>query len=218
MQQEYSDNYMKDLFVLCADLDAMNLLEGLFPRLSAIENTRIFSYDIRKHPNRDNGIRTDAHNFLRTFSTQYSHVLVVFDYEGSGENEMSAPDLANDIKNKIVANGWAVDNVEVICINPELENWVWVKSQKIAEVIDWQKTEDIYDWLAANGFERNADNYDKPTPPKEAFDALLEQTEVPHSAALFKELAEKASYKNCIEPSFIEMIDTLKLWFAEPEE
>lgn len=205
---------MKDLFVLCADLDAMNLLEGLFPRLSAIENTRIFTYDIRKHPNRDNGIRTDAHNFLRTFSTQYSHVLVVFDYEGSGENEISAPDLANDIKNKIVANGWAADNVEVICINPELENWVWVKSQKLAELINWQEEQDIYDWLAANNFPRNQNNYDKPTPPKEAFDALLDEANKVHSAALFKKIATNASYKNCIEPSFTEMIAALKSWFG----
>jgi hypothetical protein len=213
MQQEYSDNNMKDLFVLCADLDAMNLLEGLFPRLSAIENTQIFTYDIRKHPNRDNGIRTDAHIFLRPLTKQYSRVLVVFDYEGSGENKMSAPDLAADIKNKIVANGWAADNVQVICINPELENWIWVKAQKIAELIYWQEEQDIYDWLAANNFPRNQDNYDKPTPPKEAFDALLEQAGEIHSAALFKELAQNASYKNCIEPSFIEMITALKSWF-----
>jgi hypothetical protein len=44
---------MKDLIVLVADLDTENILLGLLPRIERVCGTRAFSFDIRRHINRD---------------------------------------------------------------------------------------------------------------------------------------------------------------------
>jgi len=79
---------MKDLIILVADLDTENVLLGLLPRLEHVYGTRKFTFDIKRHPYRDPGCFTGSTDFLRPFSIQYRHALVVFDREGSGQEKL----------------------------------------------------------------------------------------------------------------------------------
>ena len=49
----------KDLFVLAADLELKNALDGLLSRATDL-GVRDMSYDIERHPNRDSGCRSEA--------------------------------------------------------------------------------------------------------------------------------------------------------------
>lgn len=210
----------KKLIILAADSNTKFLLEGLLPRIPTVEGLELFDYDIFIHPRHDSGIKKEAADFLRGYTTKYQHALVIFDFEGSGvdtkktANPVFSSELAKQIEVSLVANGWDAERIKVICLDPELENWVWVKRQKIAELVDWEGVQNIDAWLENEGFEFN--EFQKPIRPKEAFEALCKQAEIPRSSALYKELAEKASYKHCVDASFLELIEQLKIWFTVP--
>ena len=204
---------MSDLIILVADKDTEQLLEGLLIRIPQTELTRSFDYKILKHPQRDGGVRTDAVDFLRTFMSDVQKLLIVFDYEGCGENQLNAVELEQKIENDLVANGWTAANICICVINPELENWVWISENAMNKHLDldWKETETIKEWLALQNFTYHINH--KPIKPKEAFQKLLEQQNITWSASLFKKLA-KSSYKNCQDPTFLKMLDCLKLWFS----
>lgn len=204
---------MKDLIILVADATIKSLLDGLLPRLRETEGIQEFSCDIFPHQYRDPGIRTGSHDFLRPFVNKYRFALVVFDYEGCGEIYKSSNDLAADMEILLAKNGWQTNRAAVICINPELENWIWVNKTRMQELIDWDKDDDVYEWLEKNGWKFNAQK-SKPLRPKEAFEALLKESNIPHSGSLYQKLASKASYKKCNDTAFLKMIEQLKIWFS----
>lgn len=205
---------MKDVVILVADKDAEQLLEGLFPRVPIVEQFPTFAYDIYRHPNHDAGVRTGAADFLRNFTATHARAFVIFDYEGCGmETVKTAIELEKEMESELVKNGWAADSVCVCCVDPEIENWVWVKSAKLEDLLYWEKG-DIYEWLKQQDTPFNADGT-KPIRPKETFDLLLEEQEEPHSSSLFKELAEKASYKLCQDRAFLKMREALRRWFLD---
>ena len=70
-----------DLFVLVADLDMANTLEGLLSRSRDV-GIRDVMFDVRRHPGRDNGCRTVSVEYLRPYLGRYDHALIVFDRHG----------------------------------------------------------------------------------------------------------------------------------------
>lgn len=56
----------KDLFVLAADLELKNALDGLPSRTRDL-GLREVSYDIERHLNRDSGCRNESVEYLRPY-------------------------------------------------------------------------------------------------------------------------------------------------------
>lgn len=206
---------MKDLIILVADLDTENVLQGLLPRLEKVYGTHGFSYDIRRHPNRDNGCLNESPDFLRSFCTAYRQALVVFDKEGSGQETRGREAIETSIETALANNGWDVENVAAIAIEPEVENWIWVNSANMSNELNWREPQVLYAWLQENGWREQ--DASKPTRPKEALEAVLRKTRKPRSASIYKNIAGKVSFTKCEDPAFLKLIDKLKSWFANPE-
>ena len=204
----------KDLIILFADQDTKNLLDGLLPRIHRIENLREFTYDIRVHVNRDNGVLNDGASFLRNFLSTHNFAIAIFDFEGCGqENNKTRGEIELSLELNLVKHGWPSDNCVTIVIEPEVENWIWVNSPHLPSSIDWSMSEDIYQWLENQKFISTGQL--KPNRPKEAFEAALRICGVARSPALYKAIASRASYKHCQEASFWKLIGALRTWFAQ---
>ena len=206
---------MKDLIILVADLDTENVLLGLLPRLENVCGTRNFSFDIKRHPYRDPGCFSGSTDFLRPFAGQYRHALVVFDREGSGQEKLTREAIEQKVESDLHRNGWSSEQIAVIAINPEVENWIWMNSPRVSNALNWKDDEPLYDWLKKNAW--LTENADKPERPKEAMETVLRKTRKARSASIYNQIAGSASFANCKDEAFLKMISILKNWFIPQE-
>lgn len=203
---------MKDLIILVADLDTENVLLGLLPRLVHVYGAREFLFDIKRHPYRDPGCATTSADFLRPFSTQYRHALVVFDREGSGKEKWTRTQIEEKIEKELAENGWQAGLAAVIAIDPEVENWVWINSPRVSGALNWKDAVPLYDWLRNENLLR--EDSGKPERPKETFEKALKKTRKAKSASIYRQIAASASFAGCTDDSFKKMIAVLKEWFV----
>lgn len=202
---------MKDLLVLCADKNMQACLAGVLPRFSRVYGLADFSMaEPIVHPANDPGCRTAAHVFLKGFSASFRFCLVVLDFEGSGTKLADRATLELEIEQKLAENGWA-DRSAAIVIQPELENWIWVKSPHLAAAAGWPDLESLEKWLVENGWK--TDDAPKPARPKEAFEMAIRLKKLPRSSSIYAQIAQKASFLGCTDPAFLKMVDCLKGWF-----
>lgn len=86
---------------------------------------REWRHDVNLH--RDPGCVRAAAEFLRPFQKRFSRALVMFDRQGSGREEKERTQLEQDVEFQLRGSGWA-DRAAAVCIDPELEAWVWASS------------------------------------------------------------------------------------------
>jgi hypothetical protein len=204
---------MKDLLLLTADKDAEFTLKSLINKIIIVENINQISFDIITHPQRDPGVAKQTIEYIRPYITDYRFVIILYDHEGSGKESIEKAELESSMENDLANNGWREKNT-CILFEPELESWLWVNKQHLHSLVDWQNDQDIYQWINKNGFD-SINNSNKPTRPKEAFEAVLKHQKIPRSSSLYSKLAETASYQNCIDDSFDKFIKKIREWFSK---
>lgn len=199
-----------DLICLVADKDMEQLITGLLSRTRSLE-TDVFEVDIFIHPQRDPGCVNEAQSFLRPFLQQYAYALVLFDHQGSGRESVAPDALEHDLEQRLAANGWD-DRARVIVLRPELEIWMWSNSPHVDRILGWaERSPALREWLRTKGLlEPEAI---KPRDPKEAMEQALREVHKPRSAALYRQIAERVSFKGCIDPSFNRLRSILQAWF-----
>lgn len=202
---------MKDLVVLVPDKNVKAGLDSLLKRTEAF-GVRKISYDIFVHPNRDPGIVKDSHNYLRNLIRKYEYAIVCLDFNGSGFENLSIEELENKISKELDKNGWKGKN-KVIAFDPECEEWLWVQSNSMAEILDWENYDELKKALIrGNHFRKESI---KPDNPKDAFEYLLRLKRIPRSSSIYGEIAQKVSFRNCQSKSFAKFQNTLKNWFSK---
>ncbi len=202
-----------DLLVLAADRDIEHAVKGLLHRQQAL-GVEVESWRILVHPEHDPGCANKAAEFMRAFSRQYRHGLVILDHEGSG-TRLDPADLESKIEYDLTGAGWE-DRARAIVIAPELENWVWSDSPHVAETLGWTVgMHDLRQRLQGEGYWPGGAV--KPGRPKEAMRYALRHAVPPKrwSAALFQSLAEQVSVKNCEDAAFQRLLATLREWFPQ---
>jgi len=205
---------MKDLIVSVADSYQEKVIEALLPRVPISSQTRAFTFEIIKNSGHDSGSYNDSHELLRPFINQYNFALVLFDFEGCGaEHLKTKKEIENDVLELLSVNGWDRRSA-VIVIQPELENWMWMDNPNVQQAIGWERQESLYNWARNEG--HITDNANKPAKPKETLEKALKISETPKSAAIYKKIAAKASYRNCEDESFMKLIQQLQAWFPKP--
>lgn len=203
----------KDLLVLVADGDAVQMFEGLLRHFKDKEKLN-FSFDIIKHPQHDPGVMNNASKIVRLFICKYRYIIAELDYEGCGKEKSKTVEQVEEmVFNNLSANGWA-GRCAVIAINPELEQWLWGPSPlHLQSAIDWEFEETIYEFAESNGFLLRGQQ--KPERPKEAFESIRKQARFQTSSSVFKNFASKASYKRCTDRAFLKLKKRLIDWFGE---
>lgn len=200
----------KDLVALAACRTISGVIETLVTHRRPSLGIRAVTCDFVEHPGHDPGVRTDAVRRLSRLSDDYSAGLVVFDWEGSGGEARTANELAAEIREGLPRSGWGA-RAEVICIDPEVESWVWANSPHVDEALGCEPGE------ARLLVEMMGDALDettgKPLRPKEAMQAVLRSKGRPFSAAIHRRLAEKVTLDRCTDPASVRLREFLQRHF-----
>lgn len=199
----------KDLVVLVADKNAQFVLEGLLSRHQAFPIAPM-TYDLYIHPHRDPGVYRESGDFLRSFQQQYHYALILLDREGSGQEQKTSSQIADEIKTDVEQKGWS-GRAEVIVFDPEVEIWVWIHFPHLATCTGWDDLVSLHAYVQAQGYWQP--DQPKPQRPKEAFEAALREKRIQRSSVIYKEIASKASFRGCQETSFLQFKDILQKWF-----
>lgn len=201
-----------DLFVLTADLQTQRTIETLLAyRRPALDISDI-SFDVRRHPRQDPGCRNESALFLETTRLSHRKALVVFDFEGCGENRLDANELELRLEQEFRDRGWEEDRAAVIVINPELEAWVFGATfRHIQRAVGWNHPQSPRDWLVSNGY--CSESTGKPEDPKAALEALLFQSRRTRSAKVYETVARVVSLAHCQDRAFRKFRTTLHRWF-----
>lgn len=206
-----AERHRRDLVALVADKSMEATLRGLLRRPEAL-GTRAISCEIYSHPAFDAGCRARGPTFLRTFCNQFQHALILFDREGSGRDAADPRELERQIEKDLARNGWE-DRAAAIVLDPELEIWVWSDSPEVDRVLGWSGREPpLRQWLVENAFLASPSG--KPARPKEALLNALRHVGKPPSAALFRQLSERVSFRRCTDRAFQKLHGQLVNWFA----
>lgn len=198
----------KDLIVLVADKSMEHAIRGLMGRYHSL-GIRPVSFDIRKHPERDAGCRTGGIEFLAAFREQYTHAILMFDFEGSGADAKKRLTLAQELEQTMKTN-WGTSGA-VIVIVPELDVWVWSDSPNVDTILGWAgRKPALRDWLVSKGFQLSGG---KPKRPKEALEAAMREVRKPRSSKTYLELAKKVGLQKCTDQAFDKLRSVLQGWF-----
>jgi len=182
----------RDLVVLVADKNLEFALRGILCRCRALRIKEI-QPEIYVHPHRDPGCLRGGVDFLRPFINKCAHALIIFDREGCGQSNKSREQLESNVEEQLTKSGWD-GRAAVVVIDPELENWVWSTSPHVDKVLGWKKGS-IRRWLVNEGLLRSGQA--KPEKPKEALERTLQISRTSRSSALYLQLAEKVSFREC---------------------
>lgn len=201
-----------DLFVLTADSQIQRTIQTLLTHRRTALNIGDVSFDIQRHPRQDPGCRSASGSFLEAVRDSHAKALVVFDFEGCGENHLDAASLESSLERDLRDRGWEEDRVAYVVINPELEAWVFGASfHHIRRAVGWSESQRPLDWLASNGYRSQSTG--KPEDPKAALEALLFQSRRTRSAKLYEDLARNVTLTRCQDPAFQKLRSTLQRWF-----
>ena len=205
----------KPLVILVADLDIENAVSGLLSRFRSLgiwELKPDRDFMVLRHRNRDAGCRSAGAEFLSSFSDRYEHALIVFDHDGCGAEEHPREEIEKDLEDDLATFGWGSRGAAV-CIDTELEAWVWSLSPKVPEVLGWtNRKESLRDWLVRQGQIKTGAV--KPEKPKEALESVLRELHRSRSASIYGELAKKVGLNRCEDAAFSKLKAVLRRWFA----
>ena len=200
----------KDLIVLAADKDMEYALKGILSRPEAL-NIRSIEVDIMVHPEHDPGCALRGVQYLSSFAQEYKYGLLMFDFEGSGKEEVRVEKLQEDLNNELARSPWS-RRARAVVLSPELEVWIWGDSPEVDEVIGWSGCEpSLRVWLKEQRWLKEGEF--KPERPKEAFEAALRKAKRPRSASIYRRIAENVSLQRCTDGSFLEFKRIMQEWF-----
>jgi len=157
----------------------------------------------------DPGVYARAHELLRPYSHTHERALVALDCEWEGSPGKDA--IVRHITENLVSNGWSEENVKVIAIEPELDNWLWQDNPHVAKALRYRGAPPLRQLLDQTGLWPAAQA--KPSRPKETAEWVLRMARQPRSSAIYEELASCISIKGCTDIAFHELRETLRTWF-----
>lgn len=183
-------------------------LQGALSRHAAL-GIRHIGFDFLEHPGRDGGVRTNGPKLLELKKAEFSHAMLVLDYEGSGTNAIDAISLEQELDEKLRST-WG-NAAKAIVIDPELDVWMWGSDNALSAVLGSPSEESIRDWLRNQDFQFT--DLDKPVRPKEAMEKLLAKLRRPRSSSIYEKIAGRISFKRCTDPAFLRLRSQLEGWF-----
>ena len=210
-------DFPNDLIILVADRNTQFLMQGLILRHQSfnIKDLSDCINHIFVHIQRDAGCYNQCVEFLRPYSKDYHHALVIFDHEGSGQEGKSREEIEAELETNLSLSGWENRSC-VIVLEPEIEAWVWSDSPHVEKILGWiERPTNLRTWLEVKGFLNENDV--KPNRPKEAVEEVLREVRKPRSSSIYQQLAEKVSFRNCTDEAFIKLKQTLQTWFSNLE-
>lgn len=202
----------KDLIVIAADKQIQRTIETLISHRSQALRIPQITVDVLRHPQKDPGCRMASEALLVPLRGQYRKAVVIFDYSGSGENNLAPEDLETSLEQRFESRGWEPDTVAFVVIDPELEAWVFgATHHHLHSAVAWSQPGTAKDWLVERGLLAGGEM--KPQDPKAAVMALLALEKKPLASEVFVDLARRVGLNRCQDRAFQKFRTTLQRWF-----
>ncbi len=201
---------MQDLVILVPDNDTRFAIESALQRSEAL-GIRPISFLVRKHPNRDGGVRSTGVDLLASERSQFAHALLVFDHEGSGAEQTPAAEIEQDLNGRLGALWGPLG--KCLVIEPEVDIWMWGSDNMLAQTLRWTNALSIRAWLAQHGFAFEQSS--KPARPKEALQRVCRELRLPRSSSVYGDIASAISLRRCTDPAFLRLRTQLCRWFPQ---
>lgn len=213
---------MRDIVFLVADGEMRRTVEGFF------ENTAYYQrlqcnrfdfdpkYDVFDHPDKDPGVYTEAHKFLKLYIDTHRHAVVMLDFAFHDNlTTKSVDDIREDIKRNMLASGWNEERIHIMVIDPELEVLMWQQDTRgIERIIAYPEQQgSLREWLRDRGLW--PEDAPKPPDPKRAIDTIRNQSwgKKKTHTQIFKKVAGGVSFQNCQDQSFLGLWQQLQVWY-----
>jgi hypothetical protein len=200
----------KDLYLLVADSSMAKALEAALLRHESLE-IRPIQFKIDPHPYRDPGVRTTGAEMLALQVNQFSHCIMVLDFEGSGTQYRNAIELETELDRNLQPI-WN-SNAKTIVIDPELDIWMWGGDNALKDALGWTEDISLREWLKSQNMQFFSN--EKPMRPKEALEKLFSKLRRPRSSSIYGSIASKISLQRCNDPSFLRLKNALIRWFPK---
>jgi hypothetical protein len=138
----------KSLVVLTADKSMRLCVEAILGRAGEL-GLRLAADDylVLADGGQDPGVFRRGHESLRSQLNQYHHAILMCDRDGAGAGELTRDAMEAQMETRLAQNGWQERSAAVV-IEPELENWIWVDSAHLDNVLGWQGRQPaLREWL-----------------------------------------------------------------------
>jgi len=203
---------MQDLVLLVADKNIQFALSGALHRPKAI-GIRSIEFVFLVHPGRDGGTRKSGPEILNLDARRFRHALLVLDLEGSGTECSEAVTLEQQLDERLTAT-WQ-GRAKSIVIEPEADIWLWGSDNSMQQILRWSDSRSIRTWLQGKGFDFTSEG--KPKRPKEAFEEVVRECQIPRSSSLYSEITGKLSLSGCTDAAWQRLSGKLRVWFPVAE-
>lgn len=210
---------MRDIVFLVADLSMQEALRGFLTRDDFHRDynlgIRPFEFDPRQDlfyaaGLNDPGLYAEGHSILAPLQQTHQRAVVIQDAEWDGSP--GAAEICAGLTDRIASTGWPTDRFTVICIEPELETWIWQRNNRVAAPLKFGGVDEMIAAVRNAGFEW-LDGNPKPTRPKEALAAVLRQRRIVWSSAIHRSITTNVSLVGCQDPAFLLLRSALQAWF-----
>lgn len=210
---------MRDCVFLVADSTMRQALLGFLCRNDAHKpynlGTARFAFDpnedLFSSATLDPGTYTTGEELLRPFQKTHRRAVVILDAEWDGSPGAQA--IQMNLTKRIIGVGWAADAFKVIVIEPELETWIWQRSQRVATALKFATVTEMVKAVQEARIDW-PDGQDKPSRPKEALQAVATRRRgIGFSSAIHKSITSVVSATACQDAAFQELKAALQAWF-----
>ena len=214
--------HSKDLIVVVPDGAICLVVQTLLAERRPSLKIREVKFETLKDPLHDASPESRAVTLLRGYLRTHERALIIRDLEGSGWEQRGARRLRERLITTLNQNGWDLERIQAIVLEPEVEAWLRLDSVHVRELVRDRARQNVSSIalhfahqvrqiVAAFGGEVCG----KPVRPKECFEGVLEYYGIARSNALYRELARCESLEGCVVPSFQEFVNTLRAWFPQ---
>lgn len=162
----------------------------------------------------DCGLNKRADALLSAFLHSHKKVVIVLDCDWDGSPGQGA--IIQNITSQLQESGWAPDDIVVIAIDPELEQWIWQDSPVLATELRIEAPQGLKAALSERGLWPQ--DVAKPPSPKELFIQLRRENNVKLSSSVFKRIAANVPVAACQDSEFRRLVSQLQIWFPVEEE
>lgn len=211
----------RDCLFLVADGAMGSVVDGFLSkghlegRLGCRQFEFDFDEDVLESPRlglgADGGIHKHCHRMLQENGYMETHEKLVVMCDQQFGSERPAEEVRNEILEALRRNGWGDCRADVVVIDPELEVWIWQDSPHVEQVLGYSGAGSLRDELKHGG--EWPEGNDKPCHPKELIQQLCRKYRTPYSSAIYREISELVSVKQCKDPAFQQLVATLRFWF-----
>lgn len=157
----------------------------------------------------DSGLNKRADALLSPFLHSHERAVVVLDCDWDGSPGQAQ--IIQNVTTQLHDSGWQPEDVVVIAINPELEQWIWQDSLVLAEELRMAAPQGLKAALTQRGLWPQ--EAAKPPSPKELFNQLRRENNVKLSSSVFKRIASKVPVAECEDGEFHRLVAQLREWF-----